>query len=363
MRAVEILRGWCRVVKGELLPGLHGHQAKALAAVSFGMAVARSCGSGRVSAAVPGRARAASVRRRVERLVANGRVRADRAQAELARSVLGRWSGRRVVLILDETPQGGAGDPLRCMRVSAGYRKRAVPLAWECYPPERPPVAMPRLLWRLLARVARCLPPGCDVTLLADRGLSWPVVLDCCRLLGWHYVLRLQGSARVRLAGGAEAAARDLAPRRGAAAWCGSGVLVFKKAGWRAADVTAVWERRCREPWLLASDRPAGYARCRAYAKRAWCEHLHRDEKSHGLDWRRSRVRDPARARRLLLAVALATLLALSLGTRALKRGLRRVLESARRRKLSVFQLGLRWLAYAVTNDQDAPCDLHLLPP
>jgi hypothetical protein len=355
----EILRRWARTVKEQLLPGLHGHQAEALAAVSLGVALSGHCDSGRVSVAVPAAAKPASVRRRVERLVANPRLRPARAMAELARSVLAPWAGLRPVLILDETPKG---DGLRCMKVSLGYRKRAVPLVWECYEPRRPPLPMPALLWRLLSRAARCLPRGCEVTLLADRGLSWPSVMDCCRHLGWHYVLRLQRDTRVRLADGTERAARGLAPRRGAR-WLGPGVELFKKAGWRRANVVAVWERRCREPWLLASDRPASYARCRGYCKRAWCEQLHRDEKSQGPNWQRSRVEDPRRACRLLLAVALATLLAVSLGTRALKRGLRRELESGRARKLSVFQLGLRWLAAAMLRDLPLPCTLCLVPP
>lgn len=373
MDGVAILRGWERTVKGRLLPGLHGHQAKALAAVSVGMARSRHCDSGRVSAAMPGRAAAASARRRVERLVANGRIRSDRAQGALARAVLGPLAacpGRGLVLILDETPQGGH---LKCLKVSVGYRRRAVPLAWECYRPDDPPVPMPKLVWRLLGRVARWLRQACaaagvegvEVTLLADRGLSWPTVVDCCVHLGWHYVLRLQGSVRVRLADGTggytEQSARDLAPHKGAR-WFGTGVEAFKKAGWRPANVVAAWEDPCREPWLLVTDLYASFARCRGYCKRCWCEELHRDEKSQGFHWQRSLVRDPPRARRLLLAVALATLLAICTGTWVVKRGLRRVLESTRRRKLSLFQIGLRWLTTDSEQARPPPCTLYLLP-
>ncbi|HEV7688575.1 MAG TPA: transposase [Acidimicrobiia bacterium] len=365
---MDILRPWERTVKGQLLPDLHAHQAKALAAVSVGMARSGHCDSGRVSAAMPGAARAASARRRVERAVANGRVRPDRAQGDLARAVLGALAacpGRRLVLILDETPCGGR---LNCLKVSVGYRRRAIPLAWECYPPDDPPVPMPKLIWRLLGRVARWLRAAAgaagaavEVTLLADRGLSWPTVVDGCRHVGWHYVLRLQGSVRVRTAGGTERSARDLAPRKGAR-WFGTGVAVFKKAGWRAANVVATWEDPCKEPWLLVTDLPATFARCRGYCKRTWCEQLHRDEKSQGFNWQRSLVRDPARARRLLLAVALATILAVCTGTWVLKRGLRRVLESTRRRKLSIFQLGLRWLTTESEQASAPPCSLYLLP-
>src|SRR5688572_20005323 len=144
--ASEMLWQWTATVNDQLLPGLHAHQAKALAAVSVGIAASGHCDSGRVSGAMPGAATAASNRRRVERVVANGRIRPERGQGELARAVLSSLAGpacpgRPLVLILDETPQS---DRLKCLKVSVGYRRRAIPLAWECYPPDDPPVPMPR---------------------------------------------------------------------------------------------------------------------------------------------------------------------------------------------------------------------------
>ena len=144
--------------------------------------------------------------------------------------------------------------------------------------------------------------------------------------------------------------------------WFGAGVEVFKKAGWRRCNVVAAWEPPCKERWLLVTDLPATFMRCRNYCRRVWCEQLHRDEKSHGFNWHLSRVRDPAHAARLVLVMALATLLCLSLGTHLIKRGLRKLLEPARRRLLSVFQLGLRWLRDCLVNGRDCPCQLYLYP-
>ena len=51
-------------------------------------------------------------------------------------------------------------------------------------------------------------------------------------------------------------------------------------------------------------------------------------------------------------------------GAWAIKRGLRRMLESTRRRKLSLFQLGLRWLTLEYDGPPNAapvpPCTLYL---
>jgi hypothetical protein len=363
--ATEMVRQWRHGLEA-LLPEVHGHLLNAVAVFSVAMALAGHCHSGKVAAAAPAaRARVLSRQRRWERLLANRRLRPHEAMGMLARAVVprvstGRGPRRRVVLILDETP-GGTGGRLRCMKLSVAYRKRAVPIAFECYEPHRPPVPMPKLLWRLLRRAARSLPEGCEVTLLADRGLSWPIVLDCCVGLGWHYVLRLQRDTRVRFGDGTLKSAWQLARRRGAR-WFGAGVEVFKKAGWREANVVATWEKKCKEPWLLVSDLPATFQRCRNYCKRAWCEQLHRDEKSHGFNWQLSRVRDPSHAQRLVLVMALATLLCLSLGTHVIKQGLRKMLEPVSRRLLSVFQLGLRWLRDCLVHGHACPCQLYLYP-
>jgi hypothetical protein len=352
-----MIREWRQQVRTELLPDLHGHQAKALADLSFAMAVARHCHSGLLAAVAPGDTTPAATRRRAERLLANDRLDPDAAWPQLARAVLGGWAGGPLVLILDETPNR---NDLRCLKLTLAYRKRALPVWSVCYAPGGPPGPMPALVRRLLRRAAACLPAGAEVTLLADRGLAWPQVVDACRGLGWHYVIRLQGQTRVRTAEGREVAAADLAPRPGARWW--GDARVFKKAGWRAATVAACWERGAEGPWLLVSDRPDGGRLFRRYAQRTWTEELFKDEKSSGFHWEKSHVTDPGHAARLVLVIALATYLALAVGSRVIQAGWRRLLESTRRRMLSLFQIGLRWLMFSVNHDRPLPKNLSPVP-
>ena len=342
MSATRIVRDWRACVAG-LLPGLHGHQAKALADLSHAAARAGHCQAGRLAGHVPTAASPASSRRRCERLLANRRLCSRRAQQQLAAAVLAPWAGRTLLLVLDETPKA---NDLRALTVRVAHAKRALPLAWAAYPLGGPAMPLPRLVYSLLRQVLRCLPPGAAVVLLADRGLAWPLLVDWCAQHGWHYVLRLQGQTRVRLPDGSERAARDLVVRPGRR-WLGE-AEVFKKAGWRGANVVATWERGVREPWLLLTDERASLRHCRTYAKRMWAEESFRDDKSSGFGWGQSRVNDPAHAGRLLLVLALATLLAASVGSRLVKSGHRRALDPHARRRLSIIQLGLRWLRYAL---------------
>jgi Transposase DDE domain len=358
MSALPMLRDWRRHVRDELLPDLHGHQSKALADLSFAMDLASHCHSGKLAAVAPGDTTPAATKRRVERTLANDRLDPDSAWPQLARAVLGGWAGGPVTLILDETPNH---NDLRCMKLTVAFRKRALPIGSVCYALGEQPGPMPELIRDLFRRAAACLPERAEVTLLADRGLAWPQVVDACVELGWHYVLRLQGQTRVRTGDGRECSAADLAPRPGAR-WCGA-AEVFKKSGWRAARVAACWERGCDGPWLLVSDHPDGPRLFRRYAKRVWTEELFKDEKSSGFHWGESHVTDPAHAGRLVLLMALATYLALGLGSRVIRAGLRRTLESTHQRMLSLFQLGLRWLMFCVTHDRPLPDDLSPVPP
>ena len=365
MSAADMVRRWQQTVKINLLPTLHAHQAKALGLLSWTMALAGSCCAGAIAPLAPaGTAKPASVRRRMERLLANERLDGVAALLQLTRSILHDWGGggRRLLLILDETPRQNA---LRCMRLSVAYRKRAVTLLSVCYRPNRPPMPMPRLVRWMLREVAACLPEGTTtVTLLADRGLCWPTLIRQCRRLGWHYLLRLQCDTRVRRPDdGGERPVVGLAPRRGTR-WFGQDLRVFKNARWLRANVVAVWEPEANGPWLLVTDVPASYACCRGYCKRTWCEQSHRDEKSHGLNWQKSQVDDPDHAQRLVLLMALATLLCIATGAAAIKRGLRRRLFEPRWRRLdSVFRLGRRCLAYAVTHEQSLIPHPALPPP
>ncbi len=357
MNALSLVRKWRKDVQNDLLPELHGHQSKAMADLSFGMTLAQHSQSGKIADAVPGEATPASVQRRVERFLDNSRIDPDKIWPQLAKSSLAGWTGGPIVLILDETPNH---NDLRCMKVTLAFRKRALPLACVCYSLGEQPEPMPELVVGLLRQVAACLPDGADVTLLADRGLAWPQVVDTCEELGWHYVLRLLSQTRVRTPDGRECSAADLAPHPGAC-WRGE-ALVFKKSGWRNAAVAACWLPDSDGPWLLVSDRDDGPRLFRRYSKRVWTEELFKDEKSSGFHWNESHVTDPVHAARLVLLIALATYLTMAVGVKVIRAGMRRFLETNRQRKLSYFTIGIRWVRFCLNHDRSLPDNLTPVP-
>jgi hypothetical protein len=362
--ATASLAAWTRSLNDLLAGGLRKPARTAAAVLSLAIALARHCHGGRVAACAPSAAAApASTRRRLERWLGNARLDPDAVTAALVRALAAAWpADRRWVLIVDETDRD---DRVRSLQVLVAYRHRAIPLACRAYRPTFGGGRRPRLLVRLLRVIARNLPPGTHATVVADRALAWPSLARACAALGLHYVLRVQGQTAVWRDGGPPPCRADaLAPPRPGApsAWP---ARVFRVAGWVPCHFTAARAPGAAEPWLLISDEPGGARRCRAYAARAWCEPTFRDEKSGGFGWRDSRVDDPRRATRLLVLIALAVLLCLSLGARVVRRGLRRRLDPHARRRLSYFQLGLRWLTRdAARGDQaDPPIPVALAPP
>lgn len=356
MGAARMVQQWTDSVNN-LFSSLHGHMTKALACFSFAMCLSSHCHSGKLAAAAVSAAKPASTRRRLERLLANDALDGAAALAELAAGILKDRIGQKLLLVLDETP--GPGD-MRSMRLGLAYRKRLLTLAAVCYPKDKPPMFMPRLIGRMLKQLALLMPPGVQVNFLCDRGLAWPSVMDCVRKLGWAHVLRLQKSTQVKLPDGRIASAGDLLKRRGRR-WHGR-ATIFKKAGWREAHLSIVWDKRSKEPWILAAptDGLHGLHAACAYAKRNWCEQSFRDEKSSGFSWDQSHIRDPDRMMKLIVVMTLASLLSISLGTWLLKNGRRRQLDPHRFRRLSLFQLGLRWLRHLLVLVEDCTLPPYL---
>src|SRR5215813_10344383 len=109
---------------------------------------------------------------------------------------------------------------------------------------------------------------------------------------------------------------QSFVPRSGTR-WRGQGTA-FQKAG-RQVECTllALWEEGYKDPWLILTDWPPEASDAAWYGLRAWIEQGFKITKRAGWQWHRTRMRDPDRAARLWLAVAVATLWLLSVGGEA----------------------------------------------
>lgn len=256
---------------------------------------------------------AASHERRLRRVLNDPHLTWERSYARVLRRLLARHRPRQWVIIVDES---GHTDHLRVLTAALWYRGRALPLAWVSWPGQTKQTTS---YWSrceiVLSQVARVLPTGATVVVVADRAFGCPVFTDPVAARGWDWLVRVQGQTRFRSQLGH---IQPLRQQVGAAGqrWKGRGAL-FKDAGWREASAVALWGRRHREPLLLASSLPLSWDLIALYKKRAAIEALFRDWKTSGWQWEASQVRDLEHQETLLLGLAFATLLTLVLGTAA----------------------------------------------
>lgn len=349
---LQLLHAWTAQVR-QLLPAERITRCRVLAYFVLGMVWAGTVRVHQVATVLPLGVRVSSVERRLRRFLANLQVTVAALWTPLLPALLAPWAGQEVVLVLDPTPHRAAWT---VVWVGIVVPHRVLPLAWRVVPQHEPwPQPLATLLPALLAEVAAALPAGCRVTVLADRGLAGPAVVDAVVAQGWELVLRLpaRGDHRLRRDGAPELALTTWLAHVGRS-WHGR-AQIFKDAGWRAGFLTVHQGSGQTEPWVLFSTRPGGAARVREYAKRGRVEATFADSKRRGWGLEQSRVADPVHLARLLLVWHLALWWLHSLGRHVIKRGQRRQFERGDRRERSVVHLGQLWVEHEQAHGRCPP--------
>lgn len=218
---------------------------------------------------------------------------------------------RRMVLALDAT---ALKQVFVVLSISVLYRGSAIPVAWAVLPGAHKGAWQGHWL-RLLGQLQGRVPPDWQVLVLADRGLYAAWLFEAIRANGWHPFLRLHQRGSYCPLG--QARFRPLSQLLNApgSAWAGR-VHCFAHHT-LTATLLACWEAPYRQPWLILTDLPPEQASAHWYGLRSWIEGGFKDLKRDGWQWQRTRAIHPARADRLWLALAVATLWVLSVGGEA----------------------------------------------
>ena len=99
--------------------------------------------------------------------------------------------------------------------------------------------------------------------------------------------------------------------------WQGTGIAFKGRNRQLHCTLLACWEAGYKDPWLILTDLPPEASTAYWYGLRAWIEQGFKITKRAGWQWQRTHRTTPARAARLWLAVAVATLWLLSVGGEA----------------------------------------------
>ena len=195
-----------------------------------------------------------------------------------------------------------------------------------------------------LRRLSELVPPGCRVTILADRGFADQKLFAFLDTLGFGYVIRFRGNIHVTDADGQSKLAAEWVGKGGRARKLRDARVTAK--GQPVGAVVCVHAKGMKEPWCLASsDREATAATLvNHYARRWTIEPQFRDTKDlqFGMGLSSTRIGEPMRRDRLLLISAFATALLTLLGGVGESLGMDRLLKSntSKTRTHSLFRQG-----------------------
>jgi hypothetical protein len=290
----------------------------------------------------------------------------------LLRWVLAWWPAEehRLALALDAST---LGERFTVLAVSVLYRRCAIPVAWTVLG------AHQKGSWRpaceeLFSHLAGSVPADWTVLVLADRGLYARWLFRHLQALGWHPFLRINQGSRVRLARrGSFRSLATLVPAPGTH-WAGEADCFSEPRARLRCTLLAGWSAPHAEPWCILTDLPPDAANVAWYALRATIECGFKDTKRGGWQWQQTKMTDPARASRLWLAIAVATLWVVSVGGAAdaslPASGLdalpalhvaRRTARHSQPRLLSCFRRGLLQILVALIGGQPFPVG-HFVP-
>ena len=342
-----------------LLPQLRVTRVRVLALFVLGTLGSGQLALLRIAATLPLTARDVSIERRFQRFLANDAIRVPVWWRALLPALLAGKAGQDLTLVFDPTPQNGTASIL-CL--SLVDHKRALPVAWRVVPQQTTWAERQiTYLAAMVDEVRAALPADCVVTLLTDQGITGPAVIDLCAAVGWHFVLRVNvGPRQTNLVQIGDAAPHRLwALVTGPGQRWAGGVALFQDAGWRTVELTLRWDHGAQQPWVLASDRPAGQARVREYRRRVHAEATYADCKGRGFAIERSKVTKLAHLDRLLLVLHLALWWAQQLGLRVIRQGQRRQYDRRDRRDLSVVHLGQARMRDRLDHGHEPPLPFH----
>ncbi len=376
----EELSQWTTCVSTNL-PHLSKPQATVLALWSFGITCTRS--SGRLTVAtflalLVGQ-KVATIEQRLYDWCRDATDKAGDHRAELdvttcfvplLRWIVRLWRSDQIALTLDAT---SLSDQFVVLAICVVYRGCAIPVAWTILPAGQKR-AWRREWLRMLRQLRGAIPRDWTVLVLADRGLYARWLFRRIVRLHWHPFLRLNQGCKFRPAGQAQFVWLDDLVGQVGQRWRGAGTAFASRDCRLECTLAAWWADGHKHAWFVLTDLLPDACDAQWYALRSWCEQAFKCTKRGGWQWQQTQMTDPARVARLWLAMAVATLWVITLGSE-LEVGpsdtwpelpdLRPILGvtgTRRPRQMRLFRLGWLWLLVQLIQGQPLPLPQRLVP-
>lgn len=224
------------------------------------------------------------------------------------------WQSEKIALVLDAT---SLSDQFIVLTISVVYRQMGLPVAWKImrantkHPWRKEWLALIRCIWRVI-------PKHWQVLVLADRGLYADWLFRRVVRVGWHPFFRVNGQGKfapdaTRQTVHTGRYLHQLLCKRGDT-YVGTGVA-FSGKHRLACTVLGYWSQIHKDPWFVLTDLLPQDCDISWYGLRSWCEQGFKCVKRGGWQWQHTRMEDPDRAERLWLAIAIAMLWCVAVGS------------------------------------------------
>jgi hypothetical protein len=298
---------------------------------------------------------AASTQARFRRWLYNPKIDTRVIREILFQNAIKNWD-TRITLAFDTSM---LRDEFCMIKVCVIYMGRAFPVGWRVLKHKSASVKFAEYQ-EVLMQVRDCLPKGIEVVFLADRGFPSQKLMRLLNEWGWKWRIRIKGNQVLRCQG-KRMTPRMLVLQKGNAMLFG-GMIEFGRE-LRGLSLSAGWSQHNDEPWYILSNDAASVEHFIEYAQRFDIEELFRDEKSGGFNLEKSGLKDAMALERLILIIAVATLVILHEGLAVIDEGKIKEVDAHWRRGLSCFQIGWRWILKQLGKAVAMlACDIELRP-
>ena len=322
MKINQHLKDWKQIVSSRF-PDLSLPQVNGLATWSFGMVMTQSSSLSKVSSLITkiNQEQENTVRQRLKEWYKSGAAKTrpgnKRASIEVEScfSSLLKWvidllpqSNQELRIAMDAT---NIGQNFTVLSINVLYRRCAIPVAWKVIKGTTKGSWKPH--WKSLFQALKDIVPQHYLVIVsADRGLYADWLYEEITSLGWHPFLRINHQGKYCSPDSDLWQPLATVVSRENQNWSGQ-VTCFKS---NPIDCTllAQWDDNYADPWLILTDLKPEEADISWYRFRSWIECSYRDIKSDGFGWHKTRLKQPDRAERHWLAMAVAMLWMVTLG-------------------------------------------------
>jgi Transposase DDE domain len=261
-----------------------------------------------------------------------------------------------VVLVMDGS---SVGRGCAALMLHVIYKGRALPLAWRVR--QGPKGHFPEALHIALVELIQGLiPEGTAVVFLGDGEFDGINLQATVAHAGWSYVCRTSYDTTASCEG-----ERFRLDAMGACIQAGTVValseVLLTGEEYGPIMVICCWAKGHKEPLYLVTNMSSADEACRLYSKRFRIETFFSDQNSRGFHIHKSRIPDPQRLSRLLIATCLAYIWIVYLGVLCERDSWREIIHRGKRCDLSLFQLGLRLLEHFLNEELPIPVQFYVI--